>query len=147
MPLLIWLPLSYDLISQPTEPVSAHHPGDTDVEMAYESEPYNNDQGDFNFGLDNAYSPGSVPEVEIRRDVAAHGLSPASHPPFAAQQHNVRVEEGTGTLNEKEPTFPNFDEEMLHSRGHSTFELRSGSPRFAGSEEEHENFGEQNNIV
>ncbi|XP_018460704.2 sister chromatid cohesion 1 protein 3-like [Raphanus sativus] len=127
-------------VDQPTEPVSAHHPGDTDVEMAYESEPYNNDQGDFNFGLDNAYSPGSVPEVEIRRDVAAHGLSPASHPPFAAQQHNVRVEEGTGTLNEKEPTFPNFDEEMLHSRGHSTFELRSGSPRFAGSEEEHENF-------
>ncbi|KAF8085839.1 hypothetical protein N665_0645s0017 [Sinapis alba] len=151
-------------VDQPTEPVSAHHhPGDTDVEMAYETE-HNNDQGDFNIGLDtgtygplndprpsnltepinpspersNANSPGSVPEVEIRRD-AAHGLSPASHhPPFAAEQHNVGVE-GTGSL-EKEPTIPNIDEEVLNSRGHSTFELRSGSPAFAGSEDEHEIF-------
>uniref|UniRef100_A0A0D3BWW5 Uncharacterized protein n=1 Tax=Brassica oleracea var. oleracea TaxID=109376 RepID=A0A0D3BWW5_BRAOL len=28
----------------------------------------------------------------------------------------------------------------LNSGGHSNFELRSGSPGFAGSEEEHENF-------
>ncbi|CAH8390710.1 unnamed protein product [Eruca vesicaria subsp. sativa] len=161
------------LISQPTEPVSAHHPGDTDVEMACETEPINEQGGDFNIGLDtgtygllndteeipefqdtrpsnmteplnpspersNAYSPGSVPEVEIRRD-AAHGLSPASHPPFAAEQQNIGVE-GTGSLNEKEPTIPSIDEEMLNSGGHSTFELRSESPGFAGSVEEPENF-------
>ncbi|KAL0866945.1 hypothetical protein Bca101_046063 [Brassica carinata] len=150
-------------VDQPTEPVSAHHPVDNDVEMAYETE-QNNYQGDFNFGLDtgieeipafqdprpnsltepinpspersNANSPGSVPEVEIRRD-AAHGLNPASHPPFAAEQHNTGVE-GTGSM-EKEPTIPNIDEEVLNSRGHSMFELRSGSPGFAGSEEEREN--------
>ncbi|VVB06263.1 unnamed protein product [Arabis nemorensis] len=92
----------------------------------------------------SASSPlGSVPEIEKRRD-AAHDLSPASHPPFAAQQQqNVRVEHTESldeTLNEKEHNIPIIDEEVLNSRGHSTFELRSGSPGFAGSEEEHANF-------
>ncbi|KAH0884568.1 hypothetical protein HID58_060664 [Brassica napus] len=154
-------------VDQSTEPVRAHRPGDTDIEMAYETEP-NNDQADFNIGLDtgtygslndteeipefqdprpinltepinlspgrsNANSPGSVPEVEIRRD-AVHGLSPASHPPFAAEQHNVGVESTLDeTLNEKEPNIPNIDEEVLNSGGHSNFELRTGSPGFAGS--------------
>ncbi|WZZ51978.1 hypothetical protein YC2023_052085 [Brassica napus] len=149
-------------VDQSTEPVRAHRPGDTDIEMAYETEP-NNDQADFNIGLDtgtygslndteeipefqdprpinltepinlspgrsNANSPGSVPEVEIRRD-AVHGLSPASHPPFAAEQHNVGVESTLDeTLNEKEPNIPNIDEEVLNSGGHSNFELRTGSP-------------------
>ncbi|KAF3558097.1 hypothetical protein F2Q69_00014700 [Brassica cretica] len=97
-------------VDQSTEPVRAHHPGDTDVEMAYETEP-NNDQADFNIGRSNANSPGSVPEVEIRRD-AVHGLSPASHPPFAAEQHNVGVESTLDeTLNGKEPNIPNIDEQ------------------------------------
>nr|VDD09447.1 unnamed protein product [Brassica oleracea] len=172
--------LEFMTLNQSTEPVRAHHPGDTDVEMAYETEP-NNDQADFNIGLDtgtygslndteeipefqdprpinltepinlspgrsNANSPGSVPEVEIRRD-AVHGLSPASHPPFAAEQHNVGVESTLDeTLNGKEPNIPNIDEQtdtrimVPDGHGHSNFELRSGSPGFAGSEEEHENF-------
>lgn len=158
------LPLLCDLISQSTEPVSAH-PVDTDVEMAFETEPIN-EPGDFNVGLDTRYdteeipefqdprpsnlteplnpspergnvnSPGSVPEVEIRRD-AAHGLSPASHLPFATE-HTEPLDE---TMNEKEPNIPNLDDEELSSRGHA-FELRSGSPGFARSEEERDNFGE-----
>ncbi|KAL1189708.1 Sister chromatid cohesion 1 protein 3 [Cardamine amara subsp. amara] len=90
----------------------------------------------------DANSPGSVPEIEIRRD-AAHDLSPASHPPFAAEEQNVRVEETESldeTLNEKEPTIPSIDEEVLNSRRGSAFELRSGSPGFAGSEEERRDF-------
>ncbi|KAL1188331.1 Sister chromatid cohesion 1 protein 3 [Cardamine amara subsp. amara] len=43
-------------------------------------------------------------------------------------------------LNDIEATIPIIDEEVLNSRGHSTFELGSGSPSFAASEEEHENF-------
>lgn len=139
------------------------HPVDTDVEMAFETEPIN-EPGDFNVGLDTRYdteeipefqdprpsnlteplnpspergnvnSPGSVPEVEIRRD-AAHGLSPASHLPFATE-HTEPLDE---TMNEKEPNIPNLDDEELSSRGHA-FELRSGSPGFARSEEERDNF-------
>ncbi|KAF8110740.1 hypothetical protein N665_0079s0055 [Sinapis alba] len=147
-------------VDQSTEPVSAHPAGDTDVEMGFETEP-NNEQGDLNVGRNdteeipefqdprpsnlteplnpspergNANSPGSVPEVEIRRD-AAHGLSPASHLPFAAE-HTEPLDE---TMIEKEPNIPNLDDEVLSSRG-QTFELRSGSPGFAGSEEERENF-------
>lgn len=92
----------------------------------------------------DANSPGSIPEIEIRRD-AAHEASPASHPSFAAEQHNVRVERTESldeTFNEKEPTIPTIDEEMFNSRRDSAFELRSGSPGFAGSEEDRDNFGE-----
>ncbi|KAL0848424.1 hypothetical protein Bca101_021671 [Brassica carinata] len=150
-------------VDQSTEPVSAHHPGDTDVQMAFETEP-NNEQGDFNFGLDtrndteeipefqdprqsnlteplnhspergNVNSPGSVPEVEIRRN-AAHGLSPASH---VGVEHTEPLDE---TMNQKESDIPILEEEELSSRGRSTFELPPGSPPgFAGSEEERENF-------
>ncbi|ESQ44130.1 hypothetical protein EUTSA_v10005819mg [Eutrema salsugineum] len=156
-------------VDQSTVPASAL-PGDTDVEMAYEAEPNNEpgdinvglDTGTYGPRNDteeipefqdprpsnltealnaspergNAISPGSVPEIEIRRD-AAHDLSPASHPPFAAEQQTEPLDE---TLNEKETTMPNIDEEVLDSRGHTTFELRSGSPGFAGSEEERESF-------
>ncbi|CAA7035216.1 unnamed protein product [Microthlaspi erraticum] len=149
-------------VDQSTLPAS-EYPGETDVEMAYEVEP-NNVRGGSNVGLDtetysprneteeilefqdprpinlmeelNPNSPGSVPEIEKRRD-AAHSLSPVSH------QHNIRVEHTEpldDTLNEKETTFPNIDEEELSSRGHSMFDLRSGSPSFAHSEEEHANF-------
>ncbi|WZZ17940.1 hypothetical protein YC2023_111029 [Brassica napus] len=148
-------------VDQATEPVSAH-PGDTDVEMTFETE-VNNERGDFNVGRNdteeipefqdpgpsnlteplnlspergNANSPGSVPEVEIRRDAAAaHGLSPASHLPFATE-HTEPLDE---TMNEKEPSIPNLDDEVLSSRGQA-FELRSGSPGFAGFEEERDNF-------
>ncbi|CAH8390257.1 unnamed protein product [Eruca vesicaria subsp. sativa] len=146
-------------VDQSTEPVSVH-PGGTDVEMAFETEP-NNEQGDFNVGRNeteeipdfqvprpinlteplihspergNANSPGSVPEVEIRRD-AASGFSPASHLPFATE-HTEPLDE---TMKEKEPNIPNLDDEVLSSRGQA-FELRSGSPGFAGFEEERENF-------
>lgn len=163
MRFLMWLPLLCDMSSQATEPVSAH-PGDTDVEMTFETE-VNNERGDFNVGRNdteeipefqdprpsnlteplnlspergNANSPGSVPEVEIRRDAAAaHGLSPASHLPFATE-HTEPLDE---TMNEKEPSIPNLDDEVLSSRGQA-FELRSGSPGFAGFEEERDNFGE-----
>ncbi|KAG7553050.1 Rad21/Rec8-like protein N-terminal [Arabidopsis thaliana x Arabidopsis arenosa] len=86
--------------------------------------------------------PESIPmdiEIEKRRD-AARDLSPASHSPFAAQQQNIRVESLHEILNDKEATFHNIDEEVLNSRGHSTFELRLGSPSFAGSEEERAEF-------
>ncbi|KAH0865362.1 hypothetical protein HID58_082573 [Brassica napus] len=130
MPFLMWLPLLCDLTSQSTEPVSAH-PGDTDVEMAFETEPLN-----LSPERGNANSPGSVPEVEIRRDAAAaHGLSPASHLPFATE-HTEPLDE---TMKEKEPSIPNIDDEVLSSRGQA-FELRSGSPGFAGFEEERDNF-------
>lgn len=92
----------------------------------------------------DANSPGSVPEIEIRRD-AAHELSPPSHLPFAAEQQSARVERTESldeTLNEKDPTIPSIDEEVLNSGRHSAFELRSGSPGFAGSEEERGDFGE-----
>ncbi|KAF2619912.1 hypothetical protein F2Q68_00041778 [Brassica cretica] len=126
----MWLPLLCDLTSQSTEPVSAH-PGDTDVEMAFETEPLN-----LSPERGNANSPGSVPEVEIRRDAAAaHGLSPASHLPFATE-HTEPLDE---TMKEKEPSIPNIDDEVLSSRGQA-FELRSGSPGFAGFEEERDNF-------
>ncbi|CAN6898869.1 unnamed protein product [Brassica oleracea] len=117
-------------VDQSTEPVSAH-PGDTDVEMAFETEPLN-----LSPERGNANSPGSVPEVEIRRDAAAaHGLSPASHLPFATE-HTEPLDE---TMKEKEPSIPNIDDEVLSSRGQA-FELRSGSPGFAGFEEERDNF-------
>ncbi|CAL9245760.1 unnamed protein product [Arabidopsis halleri] len=90
----------------------------------------------------DANSPGSVPEIEKRRD-AGHDLSPTSHPSFAAEQQNIRVERTESldeTLNEKEPTIPSIDEEMLNSGRHSAFELRSGSPSSAGSEEERADF-------
>ncbi|KAG7629091.1 Sister chromatid cohesion 1 protein 3 [Arabidopsis thaliana] len=91
----------------------------------------------------DATSPGTVPEIERMRD-AAHDLSPTSHPSFAAQQQDVRVERTESldeTLNEKEPTIPSIDEEMLNSGRHSAFELRSGSPgSAAGSEEERADF-------
>ncbi|CAH8273250.1 unnamed protein product [Arabidopsis lyrata] len=86
--------------------------------------------------------PESIPmdiEIEKRRD-AARDLSPASHSPFAAQQQNVRVGSLHESLNDKEATIHNIDEEVLNSRGHSMFEFRLRSPSFAGSEEERADF-------
>ncbi|CAN8254203.1 unnamed protein product [Cochlearia groenlandica] len=155
-------------IDEPTAPVSGH-PRDTDVEMDYEAGP-SNEHAEFDTGVSglridteeihgfsdprpsnltepinqspqrsNANSYESVPEIEIRRD-AAHDLSPVSHPSFATEQHNATVEctePLDETLNEKEPT---IDEVMLDSERHSVFELRSGSPGFAGSVQEPGNF-------
>ncbi|CAA7016672.1 unnamed protein product [Microthlaspi erraticum] len=146
-------------VDQSTEPVSEHR-GDTDVDMANETEPnsehrgYNNDTEEIPEFHDprpsnlteplnaspersHANSPGSVPEIEIRRD-AAHDLSPASHPPLSPRVE--RSESLDETLNDKEATIPDIDEEMLNSRGHSTFELLSGSPSFVRSEEERADF-------
>ncbi|CAH2063531.1 unnamed protein product [Thlaspi arvense] len=152
-------------VDQSTVPVSGNL-GETDVEMAYETE-RNDEPGDFNVGLDtgthgprgdteeipesqdprqsnmtealnpspersNASSPGTVPEIERMRD-AAHDFSPPSFaardftpPSFAAAQQNTgSLDE---TLNVKEHTMPDIDEEVLNSRGNSTGELRSGSP-------------------
>ncbi|KFK32213.1 hypothetical protein AALP_AA6G212200 [Arabis alpina] len=91
----------------------------------------------------NANSPGSVPEIEIMRD-AAHDRSPVSQPSFAAHQPNISIEQTESldeTLNEKEPSIRGIDEEVLNSRGPSTFELRSGSPGSPGSGEGRGNFG------
>ncbi|XP_023636133.1 sister chromatid cohesion 1 protein 3 [Capsella rubella] len=148
-------------VDQVTVPPVSENLGETDVEMAYEGGP-NNELGKFNVALDtgtyrpsnltealnptnersNTSSPGSVPEIEKRRD-AAHALSPVSHPSYNAQQHNVRVEHTESldeTLKDQETTVPSFEEEVLNSRGHSTFELRLGSPSFVGSGEEPANF-------
>ncbi|EOA23162.1 hypothetical protein CARUB_v10016763mg [Capsella rubella] len=87
-------------------------------------------------------SPGSIPEIEIRRD-AAHESTPASHPSFLAEQHNVRVERTDSldeSLKEKDSIIPSIDEEISNLRRDSTFELRSESPGFAGSEEERADF-------
>ncbi|XP_010424617.1 PREDICTED: sister chromatid cohesion 1 protein 3-like [Camelina sativa] len=147
-------------VDQVTVPVSENL-GETDVEMDYEAG-RNNELGKFNVALDtgayrpsnlseplnptterrNTSSPGCIPEIEKRRD-AAHALSPVSHPSYNPQQHNVRVELTEPldeTLKVKEPDIPSIDEEVLDSRGHSTFELRLGSPCSAGSEEERANF-------
>ncbi|XP_010469303.1 PREDICTED: sister chromatid cohesion 1 protein 3-like [Camelina sativa] len=90
----------------------------------------------------DANSPRSIPEIEIRRD-AAHELSPASHPSFAAEQQNVRIEHTESlddSLKDKDPTIPSIDEEISNLRRDSAFELRSESPSFAGSEEERADF-------
>ncbi|CAE6137492.1 unnamed protein product [Arabidopsis arenosa] len=86
--------------------------------------------------------PESIPmdiEIEKRRD-PARDLSPGSHSPFAAQEQNVRVGSLHESLNDKEATMHNIDEEVLNSRGHSMFEFRLRSPSFAGSEEERADF-------
>ncbi|ESQ28607.1 hypothetical protein EUTSA_v10019442mg [Eutrema salsugineum] len=132
---------------QSTVPVSGH-PGDTDVEMAFEAEP-NNEPRDFNVNLDTrTYVPRNLTEMLDSSPERSYANSSPSVPEIEIrpeEQQNGRVERTESldeTLNDKEHTMPNIDEEMLNSRGHSTFELRSRSPGFAGSEEERENFGE-----